>query len=204
VDSVTVLRERYSALNQQRVRAADDFSRRAQLYACLDQSLAQRTRFFGAAALTNSVLAVLFSRGTLLLTVSSATGEFLRRLGSSLEDFNLERVRLLEGAVSSGESLDVAMVQSEQAQVQDRLTRLKLYSTSVHGAVITELDRILNSCRWLATCGSRCAGVAAYRSALPRVRAELGCAIHFEDRFHRECIGGTLIGQLRGAAVLAT
>jgi hypothetical protein len=170
------------------------------VYESLDRSLAQHTRFFGAAALTNSVLAVLFSRQTRFVTVSSVTGQFLWRLGAHLEDFNLERVGLIRGAETAVESLDVAMVQSEQAQVQEQLNRLKLSSTSLHAVVVTELDRILNSSGWLGACGTRYAGMATYRSALRRVRAQLGCAINFGDRFHRECIGGTLIGELRCAA----
>jgi hypothetical protein len=184
-------------LNLHRVRAVNDFARRAQLYAHLDQNLAQRTRFFGAAALTNSMLAGLFSRHTSVLTVSAATGRFLHLLGGYLEDFNLERVRRIHAAEAAGERLDVVMVQSEQAEVQDQLDRLELSNASTHKVVLTQLDRILNSPEWLAACANRYAGTTTYRSVLRNVRTQLGRPIQFGDRLHRECIGESLIGALR-------
>jgi hypothetical protein len=178
----------------------NDFSRRAQLYACLDRSLAQHTRFFGAAALTNSMLAVLFSRHANCLPVSATTSQFLQHLGGYLEDFNLGRVKRIKNSETRGARLDVAMVQSEQAQVECQLNRLERSDATTYDVALTELDRILNSPGWLTTCGNLVAGATTYRLALRTVRTALGRPIRFGDRFHRESIGWSLIGLLRGAA----
>jgi hypothetical protein len=183
--------------------AVGTFTRRAFLYARVDEDLSQHTRFFGAAALTNLMLARLFSRQGGWLAMSSTTGQFLQRLGSYLEDFNLEHARRIEGAKARIDGLDTAMVRDEQVEVQHQLNRLKVSNAITHKGALADLDRLLNlnSLAWIASCSSSCANVAIYRAALAKVRAQFGRSIDFEDLDHRECIGISLIGELRCSTV---
>src|ERR1700686_3000496 len=81
----------------------NDFSRRAQFYTHLDGTLAHHTRFFGAAALTNLVLAEVLSG----CTVSQYTSQFLHHLSSYLESFNVDCARRIKSATAGFENLDI-------------------------------------------------------------------------------------------------
>jgi hypothetical protein len=72
-----------------------EFRRRARDYQRLDRDLAVHTRFFAAAALTNTVLAELCVHRARWLWVSRATLSSLLTLGGMLEGLNLDRARCL-------------------------------------------------------------------------------------------------------------
>jgi hypothetical protein len=93
--------------------ASQEFHRRARHYRHLDAQLAARTRFFAAAALTNTVLAELSDHRGRWLWISNATLGALLTLGGMLETLNLRRAASLARQSGSGARLDASFVAME-------------------------------------------------------------------------------------------
>jgi hypothetical protein len=174
-----------------------DFARRARLYRALDRRLAARTRFFGAAALTNQALAELFSRPAGRLCVSAATFDFLARLGHYLESINTGQAVSMQDAAGHGETLDQAMVSLEQSEVQAHLERLQRSDPGAHETTVLQLNRLLTTATLRAVPPSLFPSAANYAQVLRAVGAELGHTVSFARQKDRECIGQTLIRRLR-------
>lgn len=119
-----------------------EFSRRAHTYSRLDERFARHTRFFAAAALTNTVLAELSTHRARWICISTTTLGALVALGGLLEALNLSRAERLETeAVSNG--LDAAFVEMEQSYVESVLRDWSRSCAPRHHQLITELDRLL-------------------------------------------------------------
>jgi hypothetical protein len=176
-----------------------DFHARVCLYAYWDRVLSRRTRFFGAAAVTNAALIELFSRIGVNLLVSRFTREFLASVGGVLERMNVEWARRIATGSMQVENLDNRMIVAEQAVVQDCLARLHYIDCAAYAGTVVEIDRVLawarcggSPARWL------CARTA-YATVLQHVADELGRSASFAVQNDREAIGRMLIRHLRGA-----
>jgi hypothetical protein len=95
------------------------FAHRARGYRYLDEHLATRTRFFAAAALTNSVLAELCAHPARWLWISCDSIVALAALGGMLERANLERARHIGCEMRSSMSLDCSLIEMEQTLVDE-------------------------------------------------------------------------------------
>jgi hypothetical protein len=135
----------------------DRFARRARLYGQLDRRLEGYTRFFAAAALTNSVLAELCAFRARQLWLSGQTISALLALGGILERVNVDRARSIEGEGMAPQSLDESYIQMEQSTVEATMRDWSLTSTSRYQQLITELDRVLRAVG---------AGVVPFRSSV--------------------------------------
>ena len=178
-----------------------DFRRRMRLYAQWDLRLAPRTRFFGAAALTNEALAELFSRFTARICLSGSTAGFLTGLGHLLEGVNVRLACEIERGRLTATDLDVRMVACEQSIVEVQLNRLRSTDAGAHLRATAQIDRVLTLVRFAATPARLCASGAAYWSVLRGVGTDLGRSARFALQTDRERIGLGLIRQLRGRAV---
>jgi hypothetical protein len=121
----------------------EEFDRRARNYLHLDARLAAHTRFFAAAALTNSVLAELCTHRARWMWISQTTLGTLLTLGGMLETLNLRRADSLDAQGSSGTSLDASFVEMEQAYVESVLCGWARNCAPRYNRLISELDRVL-------------------------------------------------------------
>jgi len=121
----------------------EEFDRRARNYRHLDARLAAHTRFFAAAALTNSVLAELCTHRARWMWISQTTLGTLLTLGGMLEALNLRRADSLDAQSTSGASLDASFVEMEQAYVESVLCGWARSCAPRHNRLIIELDRLL-------------------------------------------------------------
>jgi hypothetical protein len=96
------------------------FQTRAALYGRLDTHLRQKTRFFGAAAMTNRVLTCLASVRAGLLC-SQATCAWLCSIGGGLEARNIRLAEQISRRQFADPRLDQELVSLEQTIVEDAL-----------------------------------------------------------------------------------
>ena len=183
--------------------AARRFSGRTLLYSGLDAKLASHTRFFGAAAMTTAVFADLLMPIVGRLNVSAPTREFLEHVSRHLETINIETAHRIERGDLKKKDLDGELVRREQREVQWHLNGLKSTNSSAHAFIVYELDRILNATGFNASIGRFFVGGVRYRRVLQAVRAKQGRAVSFAHRDDRECIGRSLIDELRNGAPAA-
>jgi hypothetical protein len=182
----------------ERMRGAMEFDQRARLYASLDRRLASHTRFFGAAAVTNALLADLFSRPAGRICMAAAF-VVLVNLGRHLQKLNMARAHDISNGAVDGADLDSAMVSMEQSEVQAQLARLRSGDPRAYARTVSQMDRMLNLAALRANPAMLCLGGATYAGVLRVVGAELGRAVSFAHQHDRECIGRTLITRLRTA-----
>jgi hypothetical protein len=175
--------------------AARRFRRRAQLYGALDARLHSRTRFFGAACLTNRVLGHLTSFGGALADADLCAG-WLWDLGASLETVNRSIAEAVHTGRLAGPALDQRIVSIEQSAVERSLQSAKGARGNAHLEVLPALDVILNHQSWISTLHFS-AAVRWYRRVLAEVRHDLQSPIEFARQLHREKIGMALIAALR-------
>lgn len=175
--------------------AAGRFRRRAQLYGALDARLYARTRFFGAACVTNRVLGHLTSLGG-ALSDADLCAAWLLDLGASLETVNRSIAEAVHAGRLAGPALDEQIVSIEQSAVERSLQSAMEAQGSVYRGVVPALDAILNHQSWISTLHFSSA-VRWYRRVLAGVRHELQTPIEFARQFHREKIGMALIAALR-------
>jgi hypothetical protein len=170
------------------------FQCRAALYARLDGRLHQKTRFFGAAFLTNRVLGYLASvrRG---LPISEETCHWLAGMGELLEAANLNMAAALDTVCLAGRSLDASIVSHEQSTVEIALRKTRTAQPRLYSKVSSELDTLLNAGSWPALFRLS-PTVNRYCQVLSAVRQQLAGPIEFAAQQHRETIGMALIASL--------
>jgi hypothetical protein len=177
-----------------------DFRARACLYAHWDQLLSRRTRFFGAAAVTNAALIELFSRIGVSFFVSRFTCEFLASVGRVLESMNVECAQRIAAGSIRAENLDDRMIAAEQTTLQDCLTRLRHIDRGAYANTVVEIDRVLTFARCTGSPATWLPARTVYAAALQHAADELGRSASFAVQNDRETIGRMLIRHLRAAA----
>jgi hypothetical protein len=178
----------------------EEFRSRARLYAAWDRRLSKRTRFFGAAAVTNTGLAELFSRFGVHLFVSRFTSEFLAAVGYLLERMNMEWARRISAGAIEADDLDERIIAAEQTAVQDCLTRLYYVDSAGYANTVVEIDRVLTFAGWADSPGKPSSGLTAYVTVLQHAADHLGRSASFAVQNDRETIGRMLVRYLRGVA----
>jgi hypothetical protein len=178
-----------------------EFRSRARLYAAWDRRLSKRTRFFGAAALTNTALAELFSRFGVQLFVSRFTSEFLASVGYLLERMNMEWARGISAGAIEADDLDQQIIAAEQTAVQNCLTRLHCVDRAGYANTVVEIDRVLTLAGCAGSPGKPFSGLTAYATVLQHVADQLGRSASFAVQNDRETIGRMLVRYLRGIAI---
>jgi hypothetical protein len=172
------------------------FKDRALLYWKLDGQLSRQTRFFGAAALTNTALYEL-SSPLGRWVVGLGVQRFLCGLGAHLQNINQRSAQLISARTCMAPTVDVAMVTLEQQAVQGELNSLGARDFALLRRVTTDVDFLLNS-EWIHLMRMSGAAVHTYVEILRRVRRELGGRIYFAHQKHREAIGLGVIRSLYG------
>lgn len=175
--------------------AARGFQHRARFYGALDSRLRSKTRFFGAACVTNRVLGHLASIGS-GVPHGATCAAWLAELGASLERVNRSIAEAVHQGRLTGPALDERIVAIEQSAVEQSLERSKTSGTCAYFAVLPALDGLLNHQSWISTLHFSPA-VRWYRRVLTGVRNELRSPIEFARQRHREQIGMALISALR-------
>jgi hypothetical protein len=170
----------------------EQFAQRAHRYRCLDEQLATRTRFFAAAALTNSVLAELCVHPARWLWISCDSIVALAALGGRLERANLERVRHIRHDTRSSMWLDCSFIEMEQVLVESVLHGWAQSCAPRYHRFISELDRIFHAvAAGLPLRGSP--DVRRYVRVLRSVTEKSGRYLSFASRNDRVRIGKALI-----------
>jgi hypothetical protein len=176
--------------------AARRFQRRAQWYETFDSRLRSKTRFFGAACVTNRVLGHLASVGGAIAHGEvCACADWLSELGASLETVNRSIAEAVYTGRFAGPALDERIVSLEQSVVEQSLERARTSQTSAF-EVLPALDALLNHQGWFSILDISSA-VRWYRRVLSEVREELRSPIEFARQAHREKIGLALICALQ-------
>jgi hypothetical protein len=171
-----------------------DFERRSALYSRLDWQLCDHTRFFAAAALINTVFAMLFDVWSAIRPARSF--HFLTEVGAALETDNLRFAREI-ARHAPGDSLDYALVCAEQARLQRYVRAHQAQHPRQWEAIRTELNGLLND-RYVTAFFSRWGkGSGRLYRALHEVRESLGTRLDFATESHRIRIGLRLIEHIR-------
>jgi hypothetical protein len=170
------------------------FQRRAALYGSLDDSLRHKTRFFGAASVTNRVLGHMASRTGHLLC-SDDTFKWLLATGALLETANIAIAQAVASGRLAGPSLDGRIVSIEQSIVEEALQSAR--TAQRYPRLLSELNAHLNGCSaaWIHFRDE----VRWYSRVLSVVRETLASRIEFAAQAHREAIGLALIATLQRA-----
>jgi hypothetical protein len=163
------------------------------LYVSWDQRLAGVTRFFGAAALTNALLAQLHAHGG--LWVSHVALQFLDSMGTQLQLANMRLACRLAHAPCYATDLDQRIVWCEQSIVERVLQRLRRTDGAHIQSIVLELDRLLALASSSTLLGT--AGLRLYSQVLRGVARDLGRRIQFAGCSDRVRIGCGLIDHLR-------
>ena len=186
--------------------AAHAFHNRARLYESLDSRLHAKTRFFGAACVTNRVL-VHLAQSRSALARAEVCADWLSELGAALETVNRSIADALFDGSLAGPALDERIVSLEQSVVEHSLRKGRISRMGAYRDVLPAVDAVLNQSSWLSAFHFSPA-VRWYRRVLGGVRQELASPLQFEQQSHRERIGMALISALRrdasDAAMLPT
>jgi hypothetical protein len=174
---------------------ANPYLRRAALYAALDALLCNRTRFFGAAAQTNSVLGALLAPACIPL--SGGTRHFLGEIGGQLEILNLSIARNIAMGLYPHQDLDQTMVQTEQSAVQSQIDEWCLHDPRRFDLVSRDLDELMNARSLCSLFGRMHAAASSYLGTLSEVRRGLGRPIAFIRQEDRVSVGRALINRIR-------
>jgi hypothetical protein len=162
------------------------FARRAGLYQQLDLQLRSRTRFFAAAALTNSVLANLFR--FMPKRSLQDTYDLLSEAGAVLETANLAWAWDLVQTAAVADEVDQLFVRREQRLLQAFCCR---------APVDADLNRLLNGRHW-ALLGAPWLGPSRrFGRILLNVRTELGDCFDFNLESHRVQLGLGIVLDVR-------
>ncbi len=162
------------------------FTRRASLYQEVDLLLRSQTRFFAAAALTNSVLALLF-RCVPQHSLQDAY-VLLCEAGAVLESANLRWAQELTQAVPDVSELDQLLIRREQHLLQVFCSR---------EAARTDLNCLLNGRHW-AVLGAPWLGPSRrFGRILLKVRRGLGGGFDFNLEPHRVQLGLEIVRDMR-------
>lgn len=171
-----------------------EFERRSALYSRLDWQLREHTRFFAAAALINTVLAMLFAVRPAIRP--PRTFHFLNEVGAALETDNLAYAREIAG-YTPGATLDYALVCAEQARLQRYVRAHQVQRPGQWESVRTELNALLNDRYAAALFVGWCTGTRRLYRVLQEVRERVGTALDFGIESHRIRIGLRLIEHIR-------
>jgi hypothetical protein len=169
------------------------FARRATLYAQIDRDLYTKTRFFGAASMTNKVLARLFEFHPTLISIES--GKCLQDLGAVLEHLNVSLANAIRLGAESGGALDRRLVQAEQRAAQLHW-RGAVGATARLRAVEDELNDLLNDSHILCLFARFWKVSRDYAAILSALRRRMGGRLEFGNESHRVGIGCALIDHL--------
>jgi len=183
--------------------ASQEFQRRARYYRHLDAHLAARTRFFAAAALTNTVLAELCVHRGRWFWISRPTIGALLSLGGMLENVNSRRVACLASEGGSGDSLDASFVEMEQAFVESVLQTWARDRALQYRQLVAELDRLLRAAVRDLLPVQCSADVRRYMQVLRSVSMRSGRSPSFADRADRILIGNALVEEARRSSASA-
>jgi hypothetical protein len=175
------------------------FRCRVQLYAQWDVQLAEHTRFFGAAAVTNALLARLCKFSPVL--ISSATLNFLNQAGAELQSLNSRLAAQIGNHQCVVTDLDEAIIRTEQAALQSELRKLATHNRGSYRRTILEVDRLLRGLR-ISRLLPAFAEVRTYATVLGAVHHCLGRPATFARECDRVCIGRQLIRHIRQNGVL--
>ncbi|HEX3950182.1 MAG TPA: hypothetical protein VHW95_10070 [Steroidobacteraceae bacterium] len=176
--------------------APNPYLRRAALYAGMDGLLCRHTRFFGAAAQTNVLLAALLAPAA-RFALSRDARHFLGDIGGRLEGLNLSIARKIAAGRYRPQDLDHAMVDSEQSAVQSHIDQWRLTNAHRFGLIARELDALMNGRHICSLLGRVHAAAASYIGTLEEVRRRLGHPIAFVRQKDRVSVGCALIGRIR-------
>ena len=178
------------------LRPPAQFERRSALYARLDAQLCDRTRFFAAAALVNTVFARL--SGSWSAVHGRCSFDFLDEVGAALETYNLGCARSITLGPPGGD-LDRALVCAEQRQLQHHLRVHRAQYPRQWEFIRRQLNGLLN--HRYAGCLSRwCYPGEDMARVLRKVRCHVGRELDFATEAHRVRIGLMLVEQIRGGA----
>ena len=171
----------------------DRFADRVRLYAGLDAKLHSRTRFFGAAALTNASLVELCSLPCLGRWRFAV--DYFGLIGTALEAVNVKWARRIEdGAVPAGD-LDSSLVTLEQLEVERLL--LQHQSQDPHRRALEQINWLLQWVHPLTRPLRHCHSIRVFRQVLAQMRVSLGRPVDFASLHDRIGIGNTLTRSIR-------
>jgi hypothetical protein len=171
-----------------------EFAGRARRYAYLDERLADRTRFFAAAAVTNAVLAELCAHRMRHLWLSDAAVDSLAILGRLLELVNLKRADCIEHEWRPSRWLDYSFIEMEQSVVELTLRR---WALPQHRRLVTELDGLLRAVAQAHLPVGGSWNVQLYARVLRSLPLKLGRYPSFAVRGDRVEIGHELVRNVR-------
>lgn len=169
------------------------FADRVELYARLDERLHPMTRFFAAAAVTNSALVELCSLpcpGRWRFAIA-----YFGVIGSALEAINITWARRIEEGEIALENLDSSLITLEQLEVE-RLLRQSQSQHSHHRA-LQQINWLLQWAHSLTRPLRRCPSIRIYRQVLGQMRASLGRPLDFASLNDRIGIGHALTRSIR-------
>ena len=129
-------------MNEIASRLLDGFRYRVELYERWDLHLAHCTRFFGAAAATNALLAKLCTG--FRFGVSQVTLDFLACAGTELQDLNLELAHSITLGAPAAGPLDHSLIETEQCALELKLRSMARLDDDTHELIIRQIDRLLH------------------------------------------------------------
>jgi hypothetical protein len=174
----------------------DDFRTRIHLYNTWDFRLGHYTRFFGAAAATNALLAKVCTYHRYL--VSPSTLDFLSEVGATLQEVNIRVAHSIASGSVSPAVLDDTIIHIEQSVLELKLRNLAVVNEHAHQRVVRQIDRLLNCYRLgIILSLNGCPNLRLYRAVLKRVAVELGRPASFSSQLDRVLIGRGLVNHLR-------
>jgi hypothetical protein len=170
------------------------FAQRHRIYSQLDAKLAARTRFFGAAALTNAVLAELF-RFLPGYALNDAY-HLLSEAGTLLETANVQFAHDLEVRAGRERELDRSLVCREQGLLQSFLNA-RMAGTCQWWSIRAQLNRLLNEQHYATLGSGLLSQCRQYGAVLRSVRTRLAVPLDFALESHRVDIGVGIIRYIR-------
>jgi uncharacterized protein RhaS with RHS repeats len=158
-----------------------------------DKQVSNKTRFFGAAAIVTSALAV------------PAPDDFMRGLSADLEKRNMTRAdQIRDGTLDTSGSVrdnDYAFVRFEQTFVQEALNGLRTSDPDQYASVIAGANKLLNNDP-VGALGR--ASDPNFAKGLAAAREALGGTIDFANQEHRETLGRAITDVAREARSVCT
>jgi hypothetical protein len=173
-----------------------EFAARARLYADWDRKLRGRTRFFGAAAVTNAALVELCSLKGSQRLLGNAAGGLLSAVGRRLERLNTECAKRIERGSLRDRDLDRLLIVMEQTTVERVLQQNVQLAPNCNEQAVEQINRLLSWVERWAWLSGRWPNGCIYSDVLRQVRDELGRQPDFAVLGDRVGIGQALIRSL--------
>jgi len=178
----------------------EEFTRRAHTYSRLDERFAGHTKFFAAAALTNTVLAQLSAHRVRWLCISRTTLGALMSLGGRLETVNLRCADQIGRPARPPGSLDASFIRMEQSIVESVLRNWARICAPRYHRLIAELDGLLQTVATGRLPLPNSPAVRRYADVLRSVTQTSGRCPSFASCEDRINIGTALIQEARRLA----